>query len=96
MPLMAQTLLYANSFRQQFGIAMNDTWTQMAANVLILRENNVTLEFTTMNGSVVVKQADVVLDTFPLDYRQNYSSQESLDDLDYVSTFLCSRRYKYI
>lgn len=63
----------------------------MAANVLILRENGVTLEFTTMNGSAVVKQADVVLDTYPLGYTANYTTQESLNDLDYVS-FVITRR----
>lgn len=57
----------------------------MAANVLVIRENGVTLEFTTMNGSAVVKQADVVLDTYPLAYTANYTEQDSLNDLDYVS-----------
>lgn len=85
MPLIAQTLEYANDFREQFGLEENSTWDDMASKVLVLRENGVTLEFTTMNGSAVVKQADVVLDTFPLGYTNNYSTQQSLDDLDYVS-----------
>lgn len=84
MPLIAETLLHANSFRRQFGLEENSTWKEMAADVLIIRENGVTLEFTTMNGSTVVKQADVVLNTFPLDYTANYSTQDSLNDLDYV------------
>jgi hypothetical protein len=58
----------------------------MASDVLVLRENGVTLEFTTMNGSAVVKQADVILNTFPLSYTTNYTAQDSLNDLDYVST----------
>lgn len=86
MPLIAQTLTNANKFRQQFGLAENTTWDEMAQNVLVIRENGVTLEFTTMNGSAVVKQADVVLNTYPLDYTANYSTQDSLNDLDYVST----------
>ncbi|KAJ5219710.1 hypothetical protein N7468_008914 [Penicillium chermesinum] len=69
MPLIAETLRRANDF----------------PNVLVLRENGVTLEFTTMNGSAVVKQADVVLDTFPLDYTANYTTQNSLNDLDYYA-----------
>lgn len=85
MPLIAQTLRNANDFRQQYGIAQNQTWNEMADNVLVLRENGVTLEFTTMNGSAVVKQADVVLNTYPLGYTSNYTTQESLNDLDYVS-----------
>lgn len=84
MPLIAETLSNANAFRQQFGIETNSTWDEMAANVLVLRENGVTLEFTTMNGSAVVKQADVILDTYPLDY----ATQDPLNDLNYVS---CSK-----
>ncbi|KAJ5594612.1 uncharacterized protein N7459_000820 [Penicillium hispanicum] len=85
MPLIATTLKYANSFRQQFGLEENTTWHDMAANILVLRENGVTLEFTTMNGSAVVKQADVVLNTYPLDYNSNYTTQDSLNDLDYYA-----------
>lgn len=86
MTLIAQTLLNANAFRQQFGLEQNSTWTDMADNVLVIRENDVTLEYTAMNDSVAVKQADVVLSTFPLDYTQNYTSSDALNDLDYVST----------
>lgn len=39
-----------------------------------------------MNNSVQVKQADVVLLTYPLDYGQsNYTASDKLLDLDYVS-----------
>lgn len=85
MPLISKTLQGANDFRKQFGLPINETWSDMADNVLLIRENNVTLEFTTMNGSAVVKQADVVLVTYPLDYTHNYSSEDALSDLDYVS-----------
>jgi trehalose/maltose hydrolase-like predicted phosphorylase len=85
MPLIAKTLRHANAFRQQFGLEENATWDQMAENVLVLRDNDVTLEFTAMNGSGVVKQADVVMVTYPLSYTANYTLQNSLDDLDYVS-----------
>lgn len=88
MPLIAQTLHYANRFRERFGLAKNDKWTQMADNVLIVRKNNITLEYTTMDDSVVVKQADVILNTFPLDYRESYTTENALTDLDYVSNHL--------
>jgi trehalose/maltose hydrolase-like predicted phosphorylase len=93
MPLIAKTLLNANAFRRQFGKDENATWNEMAANVLIIRENDVTLEYTTMNNSVAVKQADVVLRTFPLDYTNNYSSSDALNDLDYVSFFTIVNKY---
>lgn len=88
MPLIAETLLTANAFRGRFGLAKNSTWDAMAKNVLVLRENGATLEFTTMNGSAVVKQADVILNTFPLSFSTNYSRQDSLNDLDYVRASL--------
>jgi trehalose/maltose hydrolase-like predicted phosphorylase len=86
MPLIAETLQTANTFRAQFGQKKNATWDSMAKDVLVLRENGVTLEFTTMNGSAVVKQADVILNTFPLSYTTNYTTHDSLNDLDYVSS----------
>lgn len=92
MPLIAETLKYANQFRKQFGLEANETWDEIAENVLILRENGVTLEYTSMNGSAVVKQADIVLNTFPLAYESdNYTTENSLTDLDYVSGLLPCR-----
>lgn len=85
MPLIAETLTYATTFREQSGLEANETWIEMADNVLLIRENGVTLEFSTMNGSALVKQADVVLDTYPLGYTNNYTTENSLNDLDYVS-----------
>ena len=44
-----------------------------------------------MNNSVAVKQADVVLLTYPLDYGKNYTAIDKLLDLDYVSVILPPR-----
>ncbi|PTB66225.1 carbohydrate-binding module family 32 protein [Trichoderma citrinoviride] len=85
MPLIAETLQKANSFRKQFGIEQNKTWDDMASNALVLRENGVTLEFTAMNGTAVVKQADVIMLTYPLSYGTNYSALDALNDLDYYA-----------
>lgn len=85
MTQIAQTLRYANQFRDMYGMDQNETWNEMADNVLILRENNITLEYTTMNNSVAVKQADIVLNTYPLDASENYTDSHALKDLDYVS-----------
>ncbi|KAL4919570.1 glycosyl hydrolase family 65 central catalytic domain-containing protein [Aspergillus aurantiobrunneus] len=84
MPMISETLQYANSFRQQFGLEMNETWTDISDNVLMLRENGVTLEYTSMNGTAAVKQADVVLVTYPLVY-DNYTTETALTDLDYYA-----------
>ena len=37
-----------------------------------------------MNGSISVKQADVVLVTYPLNFRDNYSMTDMLSDFHYV------------
>ncbi|KAF9885559.1 hypothetical protein FE257_012765 [Aspergillus nanangensis] len=84
MPMIAETLDYANTFRDDFGFEPNDTWASISDNVLVLRENGVTLEYTSMNGTAVVKQADVVLVTYPLVY-DNYTGQNALNDLDYYA-----------
>ncbi|MCJ1226364.1 hypothetical protein MMC12_003014 [Toensbergia leucococca] len=87
MPLIASTLSTANVFRQFFGLATNETFTTQAANLFISHNANANIidEYTGMNGSIAVKQADVVLDTFPLNYQENYTTQDSLSDLDYYA-----------
>ncbi|RDW84083.1 alpha,alpha-trehalase treA [Aspergillus mulundensis] len=84
MPMISETLVYANEFRQQFGLDPNETWSEISDNVLMLRENGVTLEYTTMNATAVVKQADIVLVTYPLVY-DNYTAETALTDLDYYA-----------
>lgn len=88
MALIASHLTYANQFRSSFGSAANSTWNEIAQNVRIGRDEDagVTLEFTGMNGTAVVKQADVILNTYPLSFTgQNYTSSDSLSDLDYYA-----------
>ncbi|OAL27850.1 hypothetical protein AYO22_03195 [Fonsecaea multimorphosa] len=88
MALISTHLDYANQFRSMFNSTPNATWTTMAQNVLIGRDQDadVTLEYTGMNGTTVVKQADVILNTFPLSFTgQNYTSNDSLSDLDYYA-----------
>lgn len=86
MPLIAEVLMNANMFRRMFGLSPNPTWADQAANIFISRDAgaNIIDEYTGMNGSIAVKQADVVLDTFPLAYMQNYTAADALSDLDYV------------
>ncbi|CCT73100.1 ATH1-Acid trehalase, vacuolar [Fusarium fujikuroi IMI 58289] len=85
MALASETLIQANKIRRQFGMTENKTQDEIASDVLFIRENGITLEFTTMNGSAIVKQADVVLMSFPLGYNDNYTDQNGLDDLDYYA-----------
>ena len=87
MPLIADTLTNANTFRQIFGMPTNATFAAIASNIFISRDGGAGIidEYTGMNGSISVKQADVVLDTFPLNYQNNYSAQDSLNDLEYYA-----------
>ncbi|KIW16829.1 hypothetical protein PV08_04019 [Exophiala spinifera] len=86
--LISQHLSYANDFRAMFNGTPNSTWDSQADNVIIARdaEAEITLEYVGMNGSVEVKQADVILNTFPLGFTgQNYTADDSLSDLDYYA-----------
>ena len=87
MPLIADTLTNANMFRQLLGMSTNVTFEDIAANIFISRnaEAGIIEEYTGMNGSIAVKQADVVLNTFPLNYQNNYTAQDSLNDLEFYA-----------
>ena len=87
MPLIADTLMNANMFRQMFGMPVNDTFTDIASNIFISRNADAGIieEYTGMNGSISVKQADVVLNTFPLNYKTNYTATDSLNDLEFYA-----------
>lgn len=88
MPLIAEHLLDTNLFASYFNQTPNNTWTSQAENVAISRNEdaNIVLEYTGMNGSISVKQADVVLITYPLSYSgQNYSIENSVSDLNYYA-----------
>ncbi|MCJ1385335.1 hypothetical protein MMC17_008457 [Xylographa soralifera] len=87
MASIGNTLTALNFFRELFDVARNTTYDDIAANVLISRDpaTDITQEYTGMNGSISVKQADVVLNTFPLDYQRNYTLTEMQQDLDYYA-----------
>lgn len=88
MSLISHMLRYANQFRKQFGLPQVDQWEEKAANTSFIRVNNITLEFSTMNNNVLVKQADVVLNAYPLTLTPPYGNgANALADLNYVSLF---------
>ncbi|KAK5070144.1 alpha,alpha-trehalase ath1 [Lithohypha guttulata] len=88
MPLIGDTLDNVNAFREYFNQTVNTTWYDQAENVIISKNPNanIILEFTGMNASINVKQADVVLVTYPLSYDgQDYDTEDSLDDLNWYA-----------
>ncbi|KAF2747088.1 carbohydrate-binding module family 32 protein [Sporormia fimetaria CBS 119925] len=80
-------LQIANDLRRKYGLATNETWEQIASKMEFpVADSQITLEFQTMNDSVEVKQADVVLLAYPLDYEgNNYTVSNKLLDLDYYA-----------
>lgn len=88
-------LKIANDLRIEHGEPLNETWQEQANNVNIaVFESGITLEYSTMNNSAAVKQADIVLMTYPLDYDQNYTTEQKNLDLDFVGSSdpLCTER----
>ena len=82
----AQLLKQANDLRAAQGMPINETWQEQSKKIQFpTAPSNITLEYQTMNNSVEVKQADVVLLTYPLDYNDDYDASDKLLDLDYVS-----------
>jgi hypothetical protein len=72
---------------ESVGLPIKDMWLDQQENIQFPRaESQITLEYQTMNNSVQVKQADVVLITYPLDYAEsNYTEAQKLLDLDYYA-----------
>ncbi|CAG8951114.1 hypothetical protein HYFRA_00006512 [Hymenoscyphus fraxineus] len=75
-----------NSLRTRDGLPINETWQDLSEQIAFpVAASGISKEYETMNNSVKVKQADVVLLNFPLNYMQNYSTEAKLKDLDYYS-----------
>lgn len=83
MVLMHTHIDTANTLRARFGLEQNETWANISSliNIPIDTAANLILEYQTMNNSISVKQADVVLVDDFLDYPNPYS----LSDLDYYA-----------
>lgn len=59
-------------------------WKDIAENMAVPydHEANIVVEFLGMNGSVEIKQADVVLMNYPLEWRFNES--QAISDMNFV------------
>ncbi|KAL3424541.1 acid trehalase [Phlyctema vagabunda] len=82
----SKLLSEVNALYTAQGQSVNQTWIQQGENIEFPKaESSITLEYTGMNNSAAVKQADIVLLTYPLDFTQNYSASDKLLDLDYYA-----------
>ena len=85
MPLIYYVMDSANWFLYTFGETRNAQWETQMSSLLIPKTGDISLEYKGMNGSIEVKQADVVLKIYPLAVEQNYTSNSQLADLDYYA-----------
>ncbi|KAF2624456.1 carbohydrate-binding module family 32 protein [Macroventuria anomochaeta] len=81
--LIQRQFLETNEFNSRFGLSPNASWADKAAKMrLPINENaGIIVEYAGMNGSVQVKQADVVL----VDDLLHYPNPYSLSNLDYYA-----------
>lgn len=72
-----------NELNTMFGLPQNDTWNLISTKMRlpVYEEAGIIMEYDSMNGSIIVKQADVVL----IDDVLNYKNPYSLVDLDYYA-----------
>ncbi|KAF1978619.1 hypothetical protein BU23DRAFT_577438 [Bimuria novae-zelandiae CBS 107.79] len=81
--LIQKTLNETNLLNAQFGLPQNETWNEIARKMRlpVHEKSGVVMEYASMNGSVTVKQADIVL----IDDILNYDNPYSLTDLDFYA-----------
>jgi trehalose/maltose hydrolase-like predicted phosphorylase len=81
--LIQRHLIETNEFNAWFGLPQNDSWTDKATNMRlpVNEKAGIIVEYAGMNGSVEVKQADVVL----IDDLLHYPNPYSLANLDYYA-----------
>jgi trehalose/maltose hydrolase-like predicted phosphorylase len=84
MVLMSSHLNSTNDIRERFGMEPNATWTNISSLIYIpvSETADIILESPSQNGSITVKQADIVL----IDDFLQYSNPYSLSDLEYYAS----------
>jgi trehalose/maltose hydrolase-like predicted phosphorylase len=85
MALISNVLNDTNTFQELFGETRAQLWDDQAVDVYTPSAGDISLEYSGMNGSIEVKQADVVLKIYPLSEAQNYTLVEQRADLDYYA-----------
>lgn len=82
----AQIMSWTTQAAEILGEQPDPKWMDIANNIYVPRDPslNLVLEYATMNNSVEVKQADVVLLTYPLEY-PNITAEEALASLQYYA-----------
>lgn len=79
------TMELAMEAAERVGETYPAKWRDIADNMAVPYDPsaNIVVEFQGMNGSVEIKQADVVLMNYPLEWR--YNESQALGDMNFVS-----------
>lgn len=87
MALVQWTMRAANFFNDLYGQPRNLTWAKQSSDLEmpVAEDVNITLEYTGMEGSISVKQADVTLRIYPLTNHQSYPISHQRADLEYYA-----------
>ncbi|KAI5360841.1 Putative glycoside hydrolase family 65, glycoside hydrolase, family 65, central catalytic [Septoria linicola] len=83
MLLMQSHINETNTIRERFGLERNETWQNISNQITIpvSEEANIILEYASQNGSITVKQADIVL----IDDFLQWPNPYTLSNLDYYA-----------
>ena len=83
----AKIMEITNGYAEQFSVQVDGNWSTIAANLALpFAPSGLLTEFRGANNTAVIKQDDVDLINYPLDYSsENYTQSDKLDSLDYVS-----------
>ncbi|SGZ39040.1 uncharacterized protein HGUI_01240 [Hanseniaspora guilliermondii] len=78
---------WAIDFSEHLNYTIPDRWEHIFSNMYIpINKNNITMEYDGMNSSIITKQADVLLNIFPLGpYNKNPDYQNTLNDLKFYT-----------
>ncbi|KAF2133356.1 carbohydrate-binding module family 32 protein [Dothidotthia symphoricarpi CBS 119687] len=81
--LIQRQFIETSEFNNWFGVAQNANWSKIASRMQlpVNRQADIVVEYEGMNGTVMVKQADVVL----IDDLLHYPNPYSLANLDYYA-----------
>ncbi|KAL1305629.1 hypothetical protein AAFC00_007228 [Neodothiora populina] len=83
----AKIIEITNAYAEQFSIAVNSNLSEIAANVALpFAPSGILTEYLGANNTAVIKQDDVDLINYPLDYTsENYTQADKLASLDYYA-----------
>ena len=84
----AKIIEITSDYAEQFSVQVERNWSAIAANLALpFAPSGLLTEFRGANNTAVIKQDDVDLINYPLDYSSgNYTQADKLNSLDYVST----------